>query len=126
MITRGQSSESLENQERILFMDYLIAVIWISGLIFFTGGSVGILRFPDFYSRLHPAGKLDTAGQLLTMTAVALFVLKDWTIPSLLTAAKLVLIVIFVHITSPTATHAIVDAGVRAVFEPWTKPGRRS
>ena len=106
-------------------MDYLIAIIWISGLIFFTGGSVGILRFPDFYSRLHPAGKLDTAGQLLTMTAVALFLVQEISLHSLLTAAKLVLIVIFVYITSPTATHAIVDAGVRAVITPWTKPERK-
>ncbi|MBT8328360.1 MAG: monovalent cation/H(+) antiporter subunit G, partial [Desulfofustis sp.] len=37
-------------------MSLLAAILIISGLFFFTGGSIGILRFPDFYSRLHPAG----------------------------------------------------------------------
>jgi multicomponent Na+:H+ antiporter subunit G len=104
-------------------MDIVIIILLVSGLIFFTGGSVGIIRFPDFYSRLHPAGKLDTAGQFFTMSATALFLLQDFNLPNFLTAIKIVLIVIFVFITSPTATHAIVDAGVRAGLSPWTKKG---
>jgi monovalent cation/proton antiporter MnhG/PhaG subunit len=55
-------------------MKILVMILLISGLAFFTGGSIGILRLPDFYSRLHPAGKLDTAGQLLTLSAIALYV----------------------------------------------------
>jgi multicomponent Na+:H+ antiporter subunit G len=102
-------------------MNIVVGVLLACGLIFFTGGAVGILRFPDFYSRLHPAGKLDTAGQLLVMSSVALFVLQDLTLYNLLTAAKILLIVVFIYITSPTATHAIVHAGVRAGLEPWTR-----
>ena len=45
-------------------MDIVIIILLVSGLIFFTGGSVGIIRFPDFYSRLHPALKQDTAGHV--------------------------------------------------------------
>ena len=104
-------------------MNYLIILLLISGLFFFTGGSIGILRLPDFYTRLHPAGKLDTAGQFFIMSAIALFVLQDFSLANFLTAAKIVLIVIFVYITSPTATHAIVDAGVRAGLKTWTKEG---
>ncbi len=107
-------------------MNELITIIWLGGLLFFTGGSIGILRFPDFYARLHPAGKLDTAGQFLALSAVALYVLQDLSLHTFLTAAKLILIVIFVYITGPTATHAIVDAGVRAVIEPWVQPERRT
>ena len=102
-------------------MDMVVAVLLICGLVFFTGGAVGILRFPDFYSRLHPAGKLDTAGQLFMMASIAVFIIQDFSLGNLLTAAKIMLIVIFVYITSPTATHAIVDAGVRAGLEPWTR-----
>jgi multicomponent Na+:H+ antiporter subunit G len=105
-------------------MKILVVIILFSGLLFLTGGSIGILRFPDFYSRLHPAGKLDTAGQFLAMSAIALYVvLQELDLYNLLTAAKIILIVIFVYITSPTATHAIVDAGVRAGLKPWTKEG---
>ena len=100
-------------------------VLLISGLVFFTGGSIGILRLPDFYSRLHPAGKLDTAGQLLTLSAIALYVLQDFSLINFLTATKILLIVFIVFITSPTATHAIVDAGVRAGLKPWTKENQK-
>jgi multicomponent Na+:H+ antiporter subunit G len=100
-----------------IFVIFLI----VAGLFFFTGGSIGIIRLPDFYSRLHPAGKLDTAGQLLIMSALAIYVLQDLSLANFLTATKIVLIVVFVYITSPTATHAIVEAGVRAGLKPWTK-----
>lgn len=99
----------------------MIAILMISGLVFFTGGSVGIIRLPDFYTRLHPAGKLDTAGHVLTMSAMALYTLHPFSVDHLLTAVKIMLIVVFVFFTSPTATHAIIDAGVRAGLRPWTK-----
>ena len=102
-------------------MEMVIGILMIGGLVFFTGGAIGILRFPDFYSRLHPAGKLDTAGQLLALSAVALVVIGDLSLAHVLTAAKIGLIVVFVYITSPTATHAIIDAGVRAGLKPWEK-----
>ncbi len=106
-------------------MDVIVIFLLLAGLFFFTGGAVGILRFPDFYSRLHPAGKLDTLGLLLSMTALALFGLHHFSLGSLLTSIKILLIVVFVFLASPTATHAIVDAGVRAGLEPWVKGERR-
>lgn len=102
-------------------VDIIVIFLLVAGLIFFTGGAVGILRFPDFYARLHPAGKLDTAGHFLIMAGLALHTAQPLTLYSLLTAVKIVLIVIFVYITSPTATHAIVDAGVRGGLDHWTK-----
>ena len=100
-------------------MNVTLTILLICGLIFFAGGTVGILRFPDFYSRLHAAGKLDTFGLVTTIGALALY--GGISLGSLLTALKLGLILVFVFITSPTATHAIVDAGVRAGLRPWTK-----
>ena len=102
-------------------MDTIVCLLLFAGLFFFTGGTVGILRFPDFYSRLHPAGKLDTMGLLLTLVSLALYNLHHFSLAALLTSLKIVLIVIFVFLASPTATHAIVDAGVRAGLTPWTK-----
>jgi multicomponent Na+:H+ antiporter subunit G len=102
-------------------INIFVILLILAGLFFFTGGSIGIIRLPDFYSRLHPAGKLDTAGQLLIMSALAIYVLQDFSLQTFLTATKMVLIVVFVYITSPTATHAIVEAGVRAGMKPWTK-----
>jgi multicomponent Na+:H+ antiporter subunit G len=102
----------------------LVTILLTMGLIFFTGGCVGILRLPDFYTRLHPAGKLDTLGSLLMMLAVALFNLHHFSWGALLTSLKIILIVVFIFLSSPTATHAMVDAGVRAGLEPWTKGER--
>ena len=105
-------------------MNIVVCALFICGLIFFTGGAVGIIRLPDFYSRLHPAGKLDTAGLVTAMGALALYTALPLSLNALLTAMKIVLIVVFVFITSPTATHAIVDAGVRAGLSPWKKESR--
>jgi len=99
----------------------MVLIIMAAGLVFFTAGTVGIIRFPDFYTRLHAAGKLDTMGVLMFMAAMALYLLKDFSLPSLLTCLKIVLIIVFVFITSPTATHAIMDAGFRAGLAPWVK-----
>ena len=106
-------------------MDIIVCLLLFIGLFFFTGGAVGILRFPDFYSRLHPAGKLDTLGSLLAMTAFAIFNLNHFSMGALLTSLKILRIVVFIFLASPTATHGIVDAGVRAGLAPWTKGEKR-
>lgn len=102
-------------------MTIIITMMLLCGLVFFTGGSIGIIRFPDFYSRLHPAGKLDTGGLVITMSAFALYTIQPLTLTALITSVKILLIVVFVFITSPTAIHSIVDAGVRAGLKPWEK-----
>jgi multicomponent Na+:H+ antiporter subunit G len=102
-------------------LNILVLILLMSGLIFFTGGAVGIIRFPDFYSRLHPAGKLDTMGLFMSAIGLSLYIFSDFSLGSMMTAIKIILIVVFIFITSPTATHAIVDAGVRAGLKPWTK-----
>jgi multicomponent Na+:H+ antiporter subunit G len=105
-------------------MDVIVILLLICGLVFFTGGAVGILRFPDFYTRLHPAGKMDTLGSFLMVFAVALYNLHDFSWAAVFTSLKILLIVLFIFILNPTATHAIVDAGFRAGMRPWTKKDR--
>ncbi len=102
-------------------MSVLAAILIITGLIFFAGGSIGIIRFPDFYTRLHAAGKLDTMGVFMCLLGMAVYALHDFSVGAVITCLKIILIIAFVFITSPTATHAIIDAGVRAGMEPWTK-----
>ena len=106
-------------------MNIVVGVIIICGLIFFTGGAVGIIRFPDFYSRLHPAGKLDTGGSLFMLGALALFNLQGLSLDSLFVSMKIALIVVFVFLSGPTAIHGIVDAGMRAGLRPWKKGEKR-
>ena len=107
-------------------MIYLIGLCMGISLLFMFGAAVGILRMPDFYTRLHPAGMLDTMGLLFFVTGAGLYILwHDFSIASILITLKLVLIAVFVFLTSPTATHAIVDAGIRAGMKPWTKKEKK-
>jgi multicomponent Na+:H+ antiporter subunit G len=106
-------------------MDLVVIILIGIGLIFFTGGAVGILRMPDFYTRLHPAGKLDTLGIMLVVIGLGLYNVEHFSLESLFVSLKMILIVIFIFIASPTATHSIVDAGIRAGLMPWTKNHNR-
>ncbi|MBU4131517.1 MAG: monovalent cation/H(+) antiporter subunit G [Proteobacteria bacterium] len=102
-------------------MDILVIICLVLGFLFFLGGAVGILRMPDFYSRLHPAGKLDTLGILAMVMGLALYNLHHFSLEAVLVSIKMFLIVFFVFLSSPTATHSIVDAGMRAGLRPWTQ-----
>lgn len=97
----------------------------VTGILIFSGcfllvvASIGLIRFPDFYTRIHPAGKADTLGQ--AMTLIGLIVYDGFTLVSL----KLLIIVIFVFIANPTATHALANAAFKEGIEPWKKGDER-
>lgn len=103
-------------------VNVVIVLSLISGILFFFGTSVGVLRFPDFFTRLHAAGKGDTLSTILILFACSLFVIKSahhidkYTI---LTAIKILLIINFIFIGSPTATHALIEAGYNSEIDPW-------
>lgn len=106
-------------------MNIVVIVLILFGLAFFFGGAVGIIRMPDFYSRLHPAGKMDTLGIMAMVIGLALYNLHHYSFGALLLSIKMLLIVFFVFLSSPTATHSIVDAGMRAGLRHWTKKQRK-
>jgi multicomponent Na+:H+ antiporter subunit G len=106
-------------------MNILVVFCLITGLIFFAGGAVGIIRMPDFYSRLHPAGKLDTLGILAMVAGLIFYTLHHFSLETIIMSLKMLLIVFFVFLSSPTATHSIVDAGMRAGLRHWKKKDRR-
>lgn len=93
----------------------------ISGLFLALGcflvivAAIGMIRFPDFYSRMHPAGKSDTLGQALILTGLMIY--EGFTLVSV----KLFLIILFIFIVSPTATHALAKAAYLSGVKPWTK-----
>ena len=86
------------------FFDVL-AVILISGGVFFLFiGSIGLIRLPDFFSRCNATGKADTLGVMLVLAG--LIVYEGLTLNS----AKMLIILAFVALTNPTATHALARA----------------
>lgn len=102
-------------------LDIIVIVFIVLGLVFFFGTAVGLIRFPDFYSRTHAAGKGDTLSSALLLTALALYNLHHLDLASLLVSLKIMGIVLFIFIASPTATHAIMNAGYESGVKPWTR-----
>ncbi|MFQ5654634.1 MAG: monovalent cation/H(+) antiporter subunit G [Planctomycetota bacterium] len=98
-----------------MLLDVLSVAFLIVGCLFALTGALGMLRMPDFYTRLHPAGKGDTLAQFLILCG--LLMQAD----SLLTASKLFLISLILFVTCPTATHAITLAAHLDGLKPWRK-----
>ncbi len=84
----------------------------ISGVFFVLAGAVGVLRLPDFYTRMHAAGMTDTLGAEFII--FGLMVQAGFTQTSL----KLFLIAFLLFLTSPTASHAVADAAHHAGLKP--------
>ncbi|MDF1811574.1 MAG: monovalent cation/H(+) antiporter subunit G [Verrucomicrobiales bacterium] len=111
-------------QETIITI--ISALFILAGLIFFLGAAMGLLRFPDFYTRMHAAGKGDTLSSLLVVLGFAIYQLHDFTSiqsdwPVILVIFKLLAICTFIMITSPTSTHALMNAGWEDDIEPEVK-----
>ncbi len=90
-------------------------LLLMSGSIFVVLGGVGLLRMPDFYSRMHPSGLVDTMGAVLIVAGLMLQA-ETWQVP-----AKLALILVFLFFTSPTAPLAVAHAALADGLKPWTK-----
>ena len=104
-------------------IDALTIALMLLGFLFFLATSVGSLRFPDFFCRMHAAGKGDTLSTLLIMGGLALYNLSHFSGEALLVSVKIMFIAVFIFMVSPTATHAIIDAGYEYGEKPWSKEG---
>lgn len=102
-------------------LSVLTIILMLLGLFFFLAGTIGLLRLPDFYSRLHAAGKCDSLAAVLMIAGMAVYNLETFSFGALLVSAKLFLIAAFVFVTSPTATHAITEAALVLGVEPWKR-----
>lgn len=102
-------------------LNALVICLILLGLFFFLGTSVGLIRFPDFYSRMHAAGKGDTLSSILLLSGLAIYHMHHMSFDSLLVAVKIIFICVFIFVASPTATHAIMDAGYESQVKPWKK-----
>jgi len=95
-----------------LALDIATALLLAAGSFFVLAGGIGMLRLPDFYTRMHAAGVTDTLGAELILVAMMLQTGLS------LTTVKLVAILFFLFFTSPTATHAVANAAWTAGLKP--------
>ena len=103
-------------------MELVLAVLsWaciLAGVGFLIVSGIGIVRMPDVFTRMHAAGIADTLGAYLVL--LGLFFQAGLTI----NAAKLVLIGVFLFLTSPVATHAVARAALQGGVKPLLGPDR--
>jgi multicomponent Na+:H+ antiporter subunit G len=87
------------------------AALVVGGFLIITG-AIGVLRFPDLYTRMHAASVTDTGGAGLVL--IGLMVQAGFTIVTV----KLVLILWFLLFTGPVASHALAKAALHGKLEP--------
>lgn len=87
----------------------------LAGSAFFLAGSVGVLRFPDVYTRLHALTKADNLGLGLIVAALAIRA------GSVAVAAKLLLTWLLVLVASATAGFIVSKAARVSGVEPWRR-----
>lgn len=93
-------------------LDIASWICFIVGGFYLIVGSIGMIRLPDFWSRLHGAGIVDTLATELFILGMILQ--SGWSIITI----KLILIGVFLFFTSPTATHAVANAAWLAGVRP--------
>lgn len=98
-------------------LEVLLATgLLVAALFFFLAGTLGLLRFPDVFCRLHALTKADNLG--LGLTVLGLMVLSD----SWQAAARLFLTWLLVLLSGATVAHLVA----RKALQDGTRPWRRS
>lgn len=96
-----------------LVTDTVTVLLLLAGTLFFAAGTVGLLRFPDVFTRIHALTKADNVGLGLIVFALMLQATSVWI------ALKLLLIWILVLLASCTTGHLVARAALRIGVRPW-------
>ena len=97
-------------------------VLMLIGCVFIVAGGVGLVRFPDLYTRLHAAGVTDTGGSIFMVLAMILITVAEYQNPWI--AGKLLLILFFTLFTTPTSSHALAKTALLSGLVPKDENGK--
>lgn len=90
------------------------AGIVLLGALVAVAGAIGLVRFPDVYSRIHAVGLVDSMGAALVVIGLCLVAAPDWAL-----AIKLVLLAAVIFVSAPTAAHALANTAFGSGVAPW-------
>jgi len=96
-------------------LDTVSVLAFIGSGFFFVAGSVGLVRFPDVFTRLHALTKADNLGLGLLVVGLALRS-GSWT-----AAAKLFVVWLLIVFTGATACHLVASAARKKGIQPWVR-----
>ena len=95
--------------------EIIAALLMGLGLIFLVGSMIGMLRLPDFYSRVHASGNSETLGTMLVFLGLAVYNGVS------ITSAKLLIILMFIFVGNPIGSHILTKAAYKTGHPVWTK-----
>lgn len=101
-------------------MSWIVAILLIIGSFFAFVAALGVLRLPDFYTRMHAATKAGAFGATLLLVAAAI---HFGSVRAIITA---LLIIGFFYLTTPIAAQTIAQAAYRRKVPLWSKTGKDS
>ncbi|MDI6892033.1 MAG: monovalent cation/H(+) antiporter subunit G [Actinomycetota bacterium] len=98
-----------------IVLNSITIILCCIGIFFFVVGTVGLLRLPDAFSRLHATTKCDTLGAGSILVGLAVYERGNFD------SAKLLILAFLVLVTSSTTGHALARAAFKAGLKPWRK-----
>ncbi|KAB0285334.1 monovalent cation/H(+) antiporter subunit G [Vibrio fortis] len=94
-------------------MDIIVGILLCLGTLFTLIASLGILRMPDLYTRMHAATKAGTVGLASLLLAVAI------AIPDITVISRVIGTMLFIFITAPVAAHLLGKATQESGYQIW-------
>ena len=88
----------------MFILDIISSLLLLAGVFFGLSGSIGLFKFPNFFARVHAASITDSIAAILIIGGLLLQTSFD------LNTAKLIFILIFLLMTSPTSSHALAKS----------------
>jgi multicomponent Na+:H+ antiporter subunit G len=99
----------------MILSNYLSAALLIAGAAFFLAGTLGLLRFPDVYTRLHALTKADNVGLGLMVLGLAVKA-ESWA-----AAGKLLLIWLLVLLAGAAVCQLVAGAALQSGVRLWKR-----
>jgi multicomponent Na+:H+ antiporter subunit G len=94
--------------KKILMKEWIAAFFLISGSLFMLIAAIGVVKFSDVYMRMHAITKAASLGAILMLVAISILYF-EWIV-----WLESVMVVLFIIITAPVASHMIAKAAHRA------------
>ncbi len=103
----------------MLAIDIISTIFMAAGALVMILGTIGLLKFPDFYTRIHATGKCDTLGQILIIVGCMIY--EGFTFITI----KLPMVALFYLFAGPCSTHALMKAAYVTGVPVWKKGDKR-
>ncbi len=96
-------------------MQLMGMLLMVVGLFFLLAGAIGVIRFPDVFSRSHAVGLTDSVGALFALSGLAVYQGLSGNM------VRVLVVMCLVYLLNPVMTHATLRAALRSGVKPWQK-----